>query len=112
MSCTRAPATATPFGELDLESDELPASDERCSYAPPVSEISALRPPAPPVIEDEPLRETREPFRAAVRDTEPHEMRPSGMRLSAPGSIEEAVLRALEALESSPDAPEREIPKA
>jgi hypothetical protein len=93
---------------------------------------------------DEPLRETREPFRLAIRDAsrdawpdsagrtvrptpdvedalrraarssfastppEPSD-RPSGIRISAPHSIEEAILRAVESAEPPPAA---KIPKA
>jgi hypothetical protein len=159
------------FDEADLESDRLGESDARCSYPPAESEISelrhaheparsdnriTLRAPAPSsaLLElsgieyvsaerDEPLRETREPFRLAVRDTWPESKRtvrppsdveealrraarssfasvpaqsndgpsdrPSGVRISAPHSIEEAVLRVIEA-----DEPLRaaDLPKA
>lgn len=148
------------FDEADLESERLGESDARCSYPPAESEISelrkaddevpssddriTLRAPAPSsaLLElsgaysyehDEPLRETREPFRLAIRDAW-HETRrtvrpapdvedalrraarssfasvrpevsagpsdrPSGVRISAPHSIEEAVLRVVEAEE-------------
>ena len=110
------------FGEADLEGEILGESSERCSYAPPR-----------PVVHAEPLRETREPFRAAVRDTVPESQRPteppsssieealerasdrpSGIRLSAPHSIEEAVLRVVEMLQPlAPYEPlPRKIPKA
>jgi len=114
------------FGEADLEGEILGESSDRCSYAPPR-----------PVERDEPLRETREPFRVAVRDTMPESQRvteppsslsassieealerasdrPSGIRLSAPHSIEEAVLRVVERLQPlEPYEPlPRKIPKA
>jgi len=134
MSTIRLPV-APAFGEFDFESDDLGEDDSQSERA---SAISALR-PAP--IDDEPLRESREPFRVAVRDaapqrtrvsdlpanieealtraarssfaspTQPPVERPSGVRISAPTSIEEAVLRVVESLEPL-EALEREIPKA
>lgn len=158
----KAPAL---FGEADLESEALGESDSRCSYPPPgpesgISELRGderitLRAPAPssallelsgiePVLaeREEPLRETREPFRLAVGDSWPHSRptaepppdiedalrraarssfasiplaegitasdRPSGVRISDPHSIEEAVLRVIESAEPLP----AKIPKA
>jgi hypothetical protein len=165
------------FDEADLESERLGESDARCSYPPAQSEISELRHAHEPVSSDnritlrapapssallelsgieyvsaerdEPLRETRELFRLAVRDTWPESRlsttpptasplrtvrpapdveealrraarssfasmppepsdRQSGVRISAPHTIEEAVLRVIEAAEPMLD----EIPKA
>lgn len=160
------------FGEADLENEALGESSGRCSYAPAASEVSALRSsqpddeplredrvtlraPAPsaallelsgltPVLaeRDEPLRETREPFRLALRDTLPEctrttappanleealtraarssfasappaaTDRQSGVRISAPHTIEEAVLRAVDATEPLTDLRQGELPKA
>lgn len=138
------------FGEADLESDALGERDASGSYPPaaPQSERSVadpritLRAHAPssallelsgiePVLaeREEPLRESRELFRVAVRDTwldgrqtvqSPPDIeaalrraarssfasiapeasdRHSGIRISAPHTIEEAVLRVIEAAE-------------
>jgi hypothetical protein len=92
------------FGEADLENDALGDSSPGCSYVsaardadddrrnPPVS----LRAPVPSPallllsgVADEPLRETREPFRLWLRET-----LPESMRISEPANIEESVLRA------------------
>lgn len=173
MPVFRMPAPVL-FGEADLESELLGESDARCSYPPPApeSEISmlrnkdeeasndtriTLRAPAPssallelsgiePVLaeRDEPLRETREPFRRMVRDTWPESRRLtmppadiqdalrraartsfasftpeapqatdriSGVRISAPHTIEEAVLRVVDATEPDTAEPLRH-PKA
>lgn len=172
LSVDRMPATVL-FDEADLESDRLGESDVRCSYPPAQSEVSelrhsegsqressdsriTLRAPAPSsaLLElsgieavsaerDEPLRETREPFRLAVRDTWPDSSgrtvrpapdledalrraarssfasvapeatdRQSGVRVSAPHSIEEAVLRVVEADELLEPLRAATIPKA
>jgi hypothetical protein len=170
------PATVL-FDEADLESDRLGESESRCSYPPAQSDVSelrhaegvqqepsgdriTLRAPAPSsaLLElsgieavsaerDEPLRETREPFRLAVRDasrdTWPESsgrtLRPapdveealrraarssfasiapqatdrqSGVRMSAPHSIEEAVLRVIESAELIEPLTAAKIPKA
>src|SRR5690348_16670330 len=106
----KAPAL---FGEADLDSEALGESDSRCSYPPPglhsaINELRGdervtLRAPAPssallelsgiePMLaeREEPLRETREPFRVAIRDTWPHG-RPTA---EPPPDIEEALRRA------------------
>ena len=164
------------FGEADLENDFLGESSSSCSYAPPapVSAIEDLRtqddepahdagkitlrapPPSAALLElsgvaDEPLRETREHIRRALRSvgperdiapestrvTEPPPAsieealiraartsfasepprtgdRPSGVRVSAPHTIEEAVLRVIEREQPEAQEPlrERKIPNA
>jgi hypothetical protein len=62
MSTKALPVLDTLFGKADLEADALGESSERCSYAPPVGEVSAQRPRVVEALEALEALEAPEPL--------------------------------------------------